>query len=373
MIRLREIAIMADDLTGACDAAAAFAPYTGPVQVLVRPPRTFTMKGHDKILAVTNTQSRLLPPRKSRNRVMRLARRLCDRPVLYMKTDSVLRGSAGAELEGLARALPSRSLLLVPAVPEMGKTTKDGRLFERGIPAHQTEYGKDPVSPLCTNDIRALIGRTGSVNFELADAETSEDIDHAVQGALLQPNVILAGSVALADALARRMEKNAETLVIGTSPERTLIVSGSSYSKALEQLQFAAAACGEQILEIGKNTRVTAALVNRSRKAAFLRIETGTCRTRRDARRELPALFRKLCEVIQLYDPSALGIVGGETAYRIFRFFRVTKLEVFGREQQGMPYGMIKDGALAGCAFATKGGSVGSRDACLRMTACMRV
>ena len=212
MIRLPELAIMADDLTGACDAAAAFAPSAGPVQVFIGPPRASAMRGREKVLAVINTQSRLLQPRKSRNRVMRLARRLGSRPVLYMKMDSVLRGSAGAELEGLTRALPSRSLFLIPAVPEMGKTTKEGRLFEHGVPAHQTEYGKDPVSPLFTNDIRAIIGRTGSVNCQVVDAETSEDIDRAVQGALRQPSVILAGSVGLADALARRLESTAGTV-----------------------------------------------------------------------------------------------------------------------------------------------------------------
>jgi uncharacterized protein YgbK (DUF1537 family) len=373
MIRLPELAIMADDLTGACDAAAAFAPSAGPVEVFIRPPRASAMKGHEKVLAVINTQSRLLPPRKSRNTVMRLAHQLGNRPVLFMKTDSVLRGSAGAELEGLTRALPSRSLFLIPAVPEMGKTTRGGRLFEHGIPAHQTEYGKDPVSPLYTNDIRAIIGRTGSVNCQVVDAETSEDIDRAVQGALRQPSVILAGSVGLADALARRVESTAGMAGIGMSPERTLIVSGSGYPRALEQLQFAADACGEKILEVGRNTRVTAALANRAGKVAFLRIETGAFRTRCEGRWALSVLFRKVREFIRLYDPHALGIVGGETAYRIFRLLRATRLKVLGREQQGMPYGMIEDGALAGRAFATKGGSVGSRDACARMVACMKL
>jgi len=304
---------------------------------------------------------------------MRFGRRLRDRPVLYMKTDSVLRGSAGAELEGLALALPSRPLFLIPAVPEMGKTTREGRLFEQGIPAHQTEYGKDPISPLSTNDIRAILERTGSVSCQLVDAETSDDIDRAVEGALRQPSVILAGSVALADALARRVENTASAPAMGTLPERLLIVSGSGYSRALEQLQFAAAACGEKILQVGKETRVTAELARRAGKVAFLQIQPGAFRTRSDARRALSVLFRKVGAFIRLYDPQAIGIVGGETAYRIFRLFRVTRLEVFGREQQGMPHGMIKDGALAGCAFATKGGSVGSRDSCARMAACLRV
>jgi uncharacterized protein YgbK (DUF1537 family) len=264
----------------------------------------------------------------------------------------------------------------------MGKTTKEGRLYEHGIPAHETEYGKDPLSPLLTNDIREIIGGTGTVNCQVVDAETVEDIDQAVLEALRcleesaeipRRGVIFAGSVGLADALARRVECVAWTSGMGTSPERTLIVCGSGYPRAIEQLQFAAAAAGEKILEVGRNTRLTSAMANKTRKIVFLRIETGTFGSRRDVRWRLAALFRKVNKFIELFDPDALGIIGGETAYRILRLSRATRLEVLGREQLGLSYGMIRDGALAGRAFATKGGSVGTRDACARMVACMRI
>jgi uncharacterized protein YgbK (DUF1537 family) len=372
MIRPSELGILADDLTGACDAASAFTACCGPVRVHIRLPRSrpFTRQ---RILEVVNTQSRRLPPVESRRVVMKAARLFRGATVVYKKIDSVLRGPAGAELEGLARVLPHHHIFVIPAVPEMGKTTRGGCLFEHGIPAHKTDYGKDPLSPLETNDIRRLIGRTGSLEFAVADVETSEDLDRAVTDALAKGKVILAGSVGLADSLARRMERGAWTASAAGNVRRTLVLSGSHYPTSLEQLKHAAIAFGEVILTIGRDTSVSdVAHKCHGRDVVFLRIETDTFMSGRRGRLALTSLFRKIRHVIRSCDPQALGIIGGETAFQILRLMGARRLEVLGKKQQGMPYGIISDGELAGRPFATKGGSVGTHDACVQMVNCLR-
>ena len=168
---------------------------------------------------------------------------------MYKKTDSALRGPVGAELEGVSRVLPGRRFFVIPAVPEMGKTTRGGRLFERGIPADQTEYGKDPATPVLDNDIRKIILATGQVDFDVVDAESSHDIDRAVGQALAAGQVIFAGSVGLADALARRLEPRPWSEPAGRVHPRTLVVSGSRYPAAREQLELAARASGQEVDE----------------------------------------------------------------------------------------------------------------------------
>jgi D-threonate/D-erythronate kinase len=371
MFPASDLGILADDLTGACDAAAAFAPRVGPVRVILDPRRGGPTAAETD-LVVLNTQSRLLSPRASRRRVEKVARSLRGRPVIYKKTDSVLRGPAGAELQAMARLFPRHAIFVIPAIPEMGKTTRDGRLFERGIPAQQTEYGTDPVSPLHTNDIRQIIAASGRVAFEAPDTETSEDIARAVERALAGGTAILAGSVGLADALARCVQPRAWTVSAGSTRRRTLILSGSRYRTARAQLCLAAAAFGEEVLEVSQGRNELDTLRRcRGKSVVFLQVDTGEQRTRRETRRRLSWSFRQIRRIIRSYGPDAVGFVGGETAYLILRLLRTTQLEVEGREQPGLPYGIIRDGELCGCAFATKGGSVGTPDACVRMVACM--
>jgi D-threonate/D-erythronate kinase len=383
MLLVSDLGILADDLTGACDAAAAFAARIGPVQVILDPLRGGAAAAEAK-LVVLNTQSRLLSPSASRRRVAKVARALRGKAIVYKKTDSVLRGAVGAELEAMARLFPRHPVYLVPAIPEMGKTTKGGRLFERGIPAHQTEYGRDPVSPLRTNDIGTIIAASGRVSFEAPDAESPQDIARTVERAFSGGQAILAGSLGLADELARRIPPaardgaaaagagSASARAGGVAARRTLILNGSRYPTACAQLSFAAAALGEEVLdarELGSDVEMLRRC--RGKSVVFLQVDAGGLPGGREARRRLDALFRSVRLLVRSCPPDAVGIIGGETAFRILRLLRVTSLEVEGRDQPGLTYGFVRDGELCGCAFSAKGGSVGSADACVRMVACM--
>jgi D-threonate/D-erythronate kinase len=371
VLEIPDLGILADDLTGACDAAAAFAPRVGPVGVCLVPPHRGGEAG-TAALTVLNTQSRLLPPWRSRLRVARAARRFAGRAVIFKKIDSVLRGPVGAELEAIARVFPRHPILVLPAVPEMGKTTRGGRLYERGRPAQETDYGGDPLSPLRTNDIREIIRSTGRAEYAIADVETQEDIFLAVGRALENRQALLVGSVGLADELARRVRPVAREAPERREPGRTLVLNGSLYPSARDQMLFAASAYGEEVLYLKADVDSTDLLERcRGKTVAFLQLDAGEPAAPREARRSYSALFSRAKLIIRSYDPDALGIVGGETAYRILRLLGATRLEVEGREQPGLPFGRICDGALGDRAFATKGGSVGSPDACARMVACL--
>src|SRR6266404_6761607 len=107
--------LIADDLTGACDAGAQFAG-RGPVPVFVAP----ASPESEWNVAVVDTESRALAPDDAadlvRAAVKRVEGQLAGR-LLFKKIDSTLRGSVAAELDALLDASGRRTALVCPAFP----------------------------------------------------------------------------------------------------------------------------------------------------------------------------------------------------------------------------------------------------------------
>ena len=118
--------LIADDLTGACDAGALFCG-RGRVGVFTDPAAAGS--GWD-VLAL-DTESRALEPTEAAARVKEAARHLGPRPtqgVLFKKIDSTLRGAVGVELEALLSATGRAQALVCPAFPAQHRTVVHGIL-----------------------------------------------------------------------------------------------------------------------------------------------------------------------------------------------------------------------------------------------------
>src|SRR5688500_11961912 len=135
---MTQVAIVADDLTGAADAAAPFAecglataiPLIDDVRLLA------------DVLAIS-TASPDLPPGDAaaavRAAIAGRAHGGGPAPALiYKKLDSALRGQLGAELIAAMEALGERRALVAPALPSEGRTTLGGRQHVGGVPLEQS-------------------------------------------------------------------------------------------------------------------------------------------------------------------------------------------------------------------------------------------
>ena len=230
MVASRDIGIVADDLTGACDVAASFSKKTGSVDVSVS---LDTMSATDRGMRVINTQSRLKSPDESRALLFRVGKILKGKSVLFKKIDTALRGPVGAELKGLLDALGPRDIFVAPAIPDIGRITKNGIQYDRGVPINETDYAYDPVSPVRGANIRDVICQTGKVDCSVFDAEDEEELKKIVQMGLDRPDIIFVGSIGLADALADRLEETVFERSGIPHAKRTLIVCGSKYKKSI--------------------------------------------------------------------------------------------------------------------------------------------
>jgi uncharacterized protein YgbK (DUF1537 family) len=375
MIPVHELGIMADDLTGACDVAGCFARRLGPVRVTVDPRRApRSLLDERRIPVVLNTQSRTLSPRRGRARLARVAPRWRDSRFIFKKIDAALRGPLGAELEGLTHVLDGWDVVIAPALPSIGRTTENGRQLDRGTPIHLTDYAADPLTPILTSDVREAVRSPGSARFQVKDASTPEDLRRIVAEQDSKRRVIFVGSLGLADAVA-------EEVVVAGSPggpsrippaRRVLVVCGSSYPRAAAQLEAAIDRRGAALCTVGHRVpgarsaaRPRWGTDSEGASSMILKLEPGPAPGREP--RRTSSTFADLAKAVTSLCPQALAIIGGETAYQLLTRLGTRTLEVRGRVEEVVSFGIILDGALAGVPFAMKGGSVGAENAVVAM------
>ncbi len=218
--------ILADDLTGATDAGAAFARRGLRTEVLWG---NSTSSGGSVI--AYDVASRGLSAIDAAARNGAAARRLLspDR-MLFKKIDSTLRGQPAREIASLhatLRALsrPTRGIF-APANPAMRRTTREGRVYLDGKPLEFSEVWQREHSypdanlvailadagiaarhvplPVVRGDPAALRARlTVDADVMVCDAETDADLDGIVAAGFDAAGFFI-GTAGLAAALAKR-------------------------------------------------------------------------------------------------------------------------------------------------------------------------
>ncbi len=118
--------ILADDLTGACDAGAAFLRTGYPLRVWLDSRNLSPAPG----VQAFATASRNLPPSGAAVAVYSAISALSEIPhsLIFKKIDSALRGQIAVELLAAHRALHTRAILLALAFSAAGRTVCGGFL-----------------------------------------------------------------------------------------------------------------------------------------------------------------------------------------------------------------------------------------------------
>ncbi len=257
------LVIIADDLTGAADAAAPFALKTGTSVVLDAgsewPP--------EQIIAV-DTDSRYFSAREAAAVVEATVDRAIasGRDSIFKKVDSLLRGNVGVEVAAVLRALARHGresiAIVAPAFPSVGRTTIGGVVHVGGVPLERAGAPADFVAALAEGGLRARVVRitdyadlpslvdcvrdVRAAGFDAAviDCATDKDLDLVARAADELAPSLLVGTGGLAGRLALR-EPNLGTPREFVGPAldgRLLVVMGSYSATAREQLSDLVAA-----------------------------------------------------------------------------------------------------------------------------------
>ncbi len=379
--------LIADDLTGACDAGAPFAGRCR-VGVFVTP----ASPGAEWNVVAVDTETRGLAPGVAAERVRTTAKRLEARlaqGLVFKKIDSTLRGPVGAELDALLAASGCRGALVCPAFPAQQRTVVHGTLLVSGTPAHHTSIAKDPAYPGRTSDCVEIIGsdtvRPVSLlplarvrgdqgelaravdeaqgQIILADAETDADLDALARAALPHPELVLAGSAGLARAVAQAagLAGARASLPDGRA---WLIVVGSLHPATRAQLRAleSAGVTGSRLEEAGDPD--TRPLIERIKNGCPAFLTTGDAiHTTAGPRQAIASrLAGVAAQVLSASRPDLVVVSGGETALALLRALGAVRVELAGEPAPGLALGDAIVASARTLSLLTKAGGFGPPD-----------
>lgn len=197
------IRLLADDLTGALDSAAAFA---GEVPVHLDRAPAGQAGGAARVEALA-TATRDIPPADLPDALADAIGWLAGADIAFKKVDSLLRGNTFAEVAHIARAGGFTEVVFAPAFPAQGRFLLDGRLCLR--PPGRAEGGATAADgPDCAATLAAQGLPGDGIVLHLPELRSDADLRELAATARRPSGErrLWCGSAGLAQALAQVLE-----------------------------------------------------------------------------------------------------------------------------------------------------------------------
>lgn len=159
--------LIADDFTGAMDTGAQFAGLGAEVVVYTSPAEFLRNGNVDTDVVVVNSEARHADADNAERIIRELLACAGDVPV-YLKTDSALRGNLSVTFAAALDVLGA-NVAFVPAWPASGRTTDRGMQYVNGLPLEKSSFGIDPLNPMRTSSIAAILNDTRSIEAQIIE------------------------------------------------------------------------------------------------------------------------------------------------------------------------------------------------------------
>ena len=333
MSRPPECLLIADDLTGACDAAGPFAARGLRTRVFL------TGSGAAEVQAYS-TGTRDAPPAEICERIAALAACLPVRGArtLFKKIDSTLRGSGEVEIAAALEAFSCDAAVITPAFPAMGRIVEAGvlRVLHDSDfpPVALAEWLRAPCASIRPGAVAGAVA--SGARLISVDAACDGDLDRiAAEILALDRRILWAGSAGLASALARTFPKRTDS-------------SGTGVHSRTGPLRH----------RLGPSRHCRAA--GRPARRAPLAARPSPCRV---GSSNPSRCAGRIAEV----RPAALFLSGGDTAAFVCRALGVDAIDLHGEILTGVPRGTLRGGDLDGLPVVTKSGGFGDARALIEV------
>ena len=409
MRRVLQIAVIADDITGAADTGVQFCPAVGPVHMAgaVEGDLSAAAVRTAGVAVFTNTRN---TDAATAAKIVRLAAEKihCLKPrVIYKKIDSCLRGNLGAEIDTLLQATGAAASFVAPAFPEQGRTTVNDCHLIHGVPVAETEIGRDPLCPVresrlsvrLTAQSRMPVGHVDLACIENGPVELAERVRtllnqgcrhiafdaeqpvhlDAVAGLTRDyfENILLVGSAGLAGSLSRMMAQQLPCPVIADRPsiKKWLFVCGSASRVLADQVAmltrstgWAHVAMDPSALTTGDGSlyreQLVAELVAAEASGSLILsiqpiLEAGPAANPNQVVRGLAQVAAALLTAVR---PEGVFICGGDTAEAFWHQIGASALLIREEILPGLMRGEFVGGPRNGLPVVTKAGAFGHAD-----------
>jgi uncharacterized protein YgbK (DUF1537 family) len=379
-----EILIVADDLSGAADSAAACAARGLRTDVFIDLPAA---EGADGDVVALDADTRHRTAEDAAVETGRLVRLHGRVPWCFKKIDSTLRGHAGAEI---AAALAARRgvdrravVIMAPAFPATGRTTVDGRQRVGGVPLEETEHwarerrtedshvgrlleraglrvtliGLPAVRSGDERLAEAMAEGAALADAVVCDAEIDSDLRAVARAAARLPQfTVWAGSAGLAACLPDVVDRPRKKMSAFGAPAARgplLFVIGSPAAASSMQAEALAADVGVRVAASPAPEDVAMALASGD-----------------DVIVRPPSIDQARALAPVAATASGLMLTGGETARALLVAMRVASLRVIDEVERGVPRSLAS--LPLGVPVVTKAGAFGDRSTLLRCRAALR-
>jgi D-threonate/D-erythronate kinase len=395
---MAQLAVIADDLTGAADTSACFAD-AGLSTVI---PLFGSAHPAADVIALS-TESRDMDAAAAARVTGAAVAVLCARTDgtaprwIYKKIDSALRGHPRDELLATMEAVGATRAIVAPALPAEGRTTVGGRQYVGGIQLERSPFGgadtdsdltaiftNDRGLPLRLLDLQTIRNQPEAISrlldsiadgIVLADAETDDDLLTLARAVRESRQTVLCGAAGFARQLSRmlplvRRESVPVTIRRGAGP--ILIVAGSQHEATAQQIA-ALGQAGASIVRLSQThvddpLKLLDIIVNEVAHCleagrATVLTTSGLARSATGER----SVAARLAEVATSPEVcnrfGGLVLTGGDAAAAVCAALRASALWLGGEIYAGQPWGVLDGGTLAGLPVATKAGSFGDEGA----------
>ena len=370
------VAIVADDLTGANDVGAEFGRVGLDVDTIldIDELKSITDDEDEKIISI-DTETRDLTAQKAKEKVRRVTNELAKLSYsrIFQKIDSAFRGNVAVEIEVLLKTLKLNSAFIVPAIPTLGRITVGGYQLLNGQPIEKLKAATESHIPtLLKKTSRLKIGHLSlshvikgqrAIQVELRrlikeknrliliDAADCDDLD-AIGRVLVKhwPGNLVVGSVGIACGLAgslgvkkqqkrKRVKRKGNVLVVVGTPHQVTRL---------------------QVKKLIKSKAAT--VYNGKAKNANILLHDPVKSASRD-KQISTRLSKQVRKIIAEGDIGSLVLTGGDTAYKVLKELGARGIRIEAILSDAIIAGTVIGGNCEGLAVVTKGGSIGDDDA----------
>ncbi len=403
----QNLVIVADDFTGSNDTGVQFKK-KGYNTVVVN--KNFNVKNKiNSDVIVVNTDSRLIESIKAKKIISDTISNLKSTfSSFYKKIDSTFRGNVGDEIEAMLDTLGVNICVVAAALPDVKRTTLDGKCFVDGVEVDKTDFANDPITPVRSSIIKDILDIKGnyeitnisledihskkfdklfldsfnnnSKHILICDSNTNEDLLLIAETTYKYLDKILCvGSAGFANALSSKF------LFLPTC-----LISGSVSSVSSKQLEYVSKNDNVAMLDIdrdlffsGKYDELAKYLIEQIMTAieAKKHVLFSISKCKNDIQENhkhaekysidenniSKYISKSISKVFSLVLKDvkfrALFINGGDTAINLMEEVCCDTVNIFGEMLTGIPYGIMESGLYKGLYIATKAGGFGQDDA----------